>query len=236
MDGISKFLAHPFTIAVAGALLSVVVIPLFTSRWQDHQRELDIKSKLVTDMTAIMAEPIANSRIWSRGASVGPEMPSYSETLRQIDIKQAEVSALLQVYFPKQFDLSRRWEAFARALNYCIRLTAADPPFRRDSHLEVVRAYVSSTGAPTQINWEALRSTGPDFGFGPDFEKAYEALTALMLRQGNSIVQQVIESKIQLASVSGRTGGRADDSLLGWSDALTTGSQRTQCRLRVDCT
>jgi hypothetical protein len=195
----SKILSHPLTIATATALFSLVLVPLFTERWQDHQRELDIKAKLITEMTSVMAEPIADSRIRSRGASVGPEMPSYSQTLRNIDVKQAEISALLEIYFPDQPELSRDWDAFARALNYCVRLTAADLPDRKIPHLDVVRGYVEQSHVPLNINWQVLGNAKWNEGFGPDFEQAYESLTQWMLQQGNRIVQRVLASKVRLA-------------------------------------
>jgi hypothetical protein len=199
MADTSKILSHPLTITTASALFSLVLVPLFTERWQDHQRELDIKAKLITEMTVVMAEPIADSRIWSRGATVGPEMPSYSQTLRNIDLKQAEVTALLQIYFPDQSELSRDWNAFTKALNYCVRLTAADLPDRKIPHLDVVRAYVEQSHVPLNINWQVLGNAKWDDGFGSDFEKAYELLTQWMLQQGNAIVQRVLVSTIRLA-------------------------------------
>jgi hypothetical protein len=166
---------------------------MFTKRWQDNQREQDIKSTLVTKMSEMMVEPIANSRIWSRGAEIGPEMPSYSETLRKIDIRQAEISTLLKVYFRDQSDLLRDWASFAKALNYCVRLTAADTPERKDPHLRVVRDYVQRS----DVDWNALSTAKWRDGFGPDFEQAYETLTNMMVQRGDEIIAKALASKFR---------------------------------------
>jgi hypothetical protein len=198
METLVKILAHPLTVAVASALLSLVLVTLLTKKWQDRQREIDIKSKLVTDMTAVMAEPIANSRIWSRGASVGTEMPSYSETLRRVDMRKAEVGTLLQVYFSEAPTLLGEWENYAKALNYCVRMTAADDPIRKLRHVEIVRNYVKIRRGTIEVNWDVLGTQQYQDGFGSEFEKSYEALTTWMLQRGNQIVRSVLTKRIQL--------------------------------------
>jgi hypothetical protein len=194
---IAKALAHPLVVAIASALLSLMLVTLLTKRWQDRQKELEIKSRLVTEMTRTISEPIASSRIWSRGVQLGTGMPSYAETLHQIDIKQAELSALLQVYFPDNPNLSARWRTFSGALNYCVRITAQDEPTRKTAHVEKVREFVCRDGKPPDLDWEFLGRAQWNDGFGPEFERIYEALTDWMLQYGNTIVHDVLVAKIE---------------------------------------
>jgi hypothetical protein len=42
-------------------------------------------------MTEAIAEPIADSRLWSRGASGIDQVQKYAQTLRTIDVQEAEV-------------------------------------------------------------------------------------------------------------------------------------------------
>ena len=46
-----KFLAHPLTLLLVGAVVSGFGVPWVTSRWQIRQRKLDLKSELVRDVS-----------------------------------------------------------------------------------------------------------------------------------------------------------------------------------------
>jgi hypothetical protein len=47
----SDFLNHPFVLLLTGALLSGLLIPSFTRRWQNHQKILELKTELVSEVS-----------------------------------------------------------------------------------------------------------------------------------------------------------------------------------------
>jgi hypothetical protein len=44
---VEEIVSHPFFLLLVGALISGLLIPYFTRRWQNHQKELEIKTNLV---------------------------------------------------------------------------------------------------------------------------------------------------------------------------------------------
>jgi hypothetical protein len=44
-------LSHPFVLLVIGALLTSLLLPSITRRWQDHQRQLDLQDELVSTIS-----------------------------------------------------------------------------------------------------------------------------------------------------------------------------------------
>ena len=46
-----ELLKHPLIVLLVGALISGLLIPAFTRRWQNYQKALEIKTQLVSDLS-----------------------------------------------------------------------------------------------------------------------------------------------------------------------------------------
>jgi len=44
-------LSHPLFLLVIGAIISSIIIPVYTNQWQNYQKELEIKSKLAEEIS-----------------------------------------------------------------------------------------------------------------------------------------------------------------------------------------
>src|SRR5207302_11300464 len=64
---LSHGLAHPLLIAVVVALLGNWLIPHFTRKWQDHQKALEIKTGLVSDMGESISNAVTTGRFIAAG-------------------------------------------------------------------------------------------------------------------------------------------------------------------------
>src|SRR5947209_3870227 len=195
---LSAVLRHPLIIALVSACVSLLVVPYLTRRWQNYQRVLDIKTTLLTQMAEAVAEPIAHARL--RARLLPEEEGLYTKDLALLDLRQAKIGALLLVYFSKQSELFPEWTAFARALNYCVRLSAlGDHPNRKLGHQKMVQGYAVQTNMPLKVNWNSLATAraGNDEAVSA-FESNYQILTDAMLERWNRIAQQVIRGDLQL--------------------------------------
>ena len=48
---IYEWLSHPLLLLLVGALVSSYLLPLLTQSWQNHQKELELKSALVSQIS-----------------------------------------------------------------------------------------------------------------------------------------------------------------------------------------
>ena len=55
---IKKTLSHPMLLLIAGAIISSLIIPYFTRQWQDHQKELELKSDLADQINKAVSNTL----------------------------------------------------------------------------------------------------------------------------------------------------------------------------------
>lgn len=111
---LGRVLGHPLLLLLVGALLSALIVPVFTQRWQDHQRELDVQTGLVSQMTEAATQFMVASRIaMSDKSSVGE--PRIRQAWRRWKTDSAVIRAKLRAYYPRD-DISREWESFDQAV------------------------------------------------------------------------------------------------------------------------
>jgi hypothetical protein len=117
-DGLSagaKILKHPLTLLLLGGLLTAVVGPFITRTWQTHERELEVKSELVDQMSQATAALMTSVHVreFNRGRFSGNE---YLDAFRQWDEQSQVIDARLATYFPGNKHLSGGWRALSLAL------------------------------------------------------------------------------------------------------------------------
>jgi hypothetical protein len=118
---VSDWLAHPLVLLVAGAVISSVVVPRLTSRWQNHQKALELKTDLVSEI----AKAVTSLVIAVQAAEVGSKSQSQEEfdkAYRAWETDWAVIASKLRAYFPKA-DLVRQWNDVARLTSTFYMLT-----------------------------------------------------------------------------------------------------------------
>ena len=95
-----------------GALISSLLVPWFTQKWQDHQKALELKSDLASQIAESATSAIVTSR------SVHEEKrhdfsPAEEKSWRAWQIKSAAIEARLRAYFPNN-SLADEWLGFTQ--------------------------------------------------------------------------------------------------------------------------
>jgi hypothetical protein len=194
---LSRGLAHPFVIAIVVAVLVNWLIPQFTRKWQDHQKALEIKTGLVSDMGESISDAVMTGRFIAAGlvsrSSSDPraDQRAFNDGYRAWTTSNASIGAKIQAYFGN--DLGAQWRSFANVVTDYFQLSAtpgsgraeqvqeiltyrALPPFLRLSNAER-RALVKSNSSAT-------------------FQNAYGQLGRAMLARGDELVQGVLDSGV----------------------------------------
>ena len=60
------FFQHPLVILLAGSIISGILIPFFTKSWQNHQKSLDIKNDLVSEVSKTVTTMMINIQYFFR--------------------------------------------------------------------------------------------------------------------------------------------------------------------------
>lgn len=107
---LSEFLSHPFVLLIAGAIISSILVPLFSKRWQDRKKKLEIKIELITKISEVVASWELDTR-----ALVNLKKPPI-ERNPNWRVKGSSITAILFAYFPTQ-PIYEKWKVYFNILD-----------------------------------------------------------------------------------------------------------------------
>ncbi len=193
----SHGLAHPFVIAVVIAVLVNFLIPQFTRKWQDHQKALEIKTGLVSDMGESTSNAVMNGRFIAAGlvsrSSSDPraDQRAFNDGYRAWTTSNASIGAKIQAYFGN--DLGSQWRSFSNVVTDYFQLSAT-PGSGRAGQVQEILAY---SELPSFLRLSAadrralVKSNSSD-----TFQNAYGQLGRALLARGDELVQGVLDSGV----------------------------------------
>jgi hypothetical protein len=130
-----------------GATISGLLIPSITQRWQNHQKELDVKSRLVGETSAALAT--------FRGAVQRIELGGGQRGLHDLDaayanwgVKSAVIRSELEAYFPHKKKLLAAWDDLDTGVTGAYYVLKNPSAATRHS---TYSAYRSSIGPPKTV-------------------------------------------------------------------------------------
>ena len=104
---LDNILKHPLFLLVLGAILTGLVLPSITRRWQNYQKELDLKTELVAEMSKSLMtvlETFEFSILHSLDGteSVNKHSTGRNEVLKEWKIWSCVIGSKLHAYFPNK--------------------------------------------------------------------------------------------------------------------------------------
>ena len=182
----SHGLSHPLLIAVVIAVLGNFLIPNFTRKWQDHQKALEIKTGLVSDMGESISNAVMTGRFISAGlvsrSSADPraDQRAFNDGYRAWTTSNASIGAKIQAYFGN--DLGSQWRSFANVVTDYFQLSATPGSGRKDQVQEIL-SYPALR--PLVRLSEAERRALVKSNSSATFQNAYGRLGSAMLARGD---------------------------------------------------
>lgn len=151
-----ELLKHPLTVLLVGALISGLLIPAFTQRWQNHRKALEIKTELVSDLSKSIMGIVMATQFAHVGAK-SQEQADFDQAYRDWEIESAVIGTKLQAYFPNT-TIPTQWKAFSALVTdfYALEGIAGGERFRCAADL-AGRLGVASSYQGDQ-DWLALRN------------------------------------------------------------------------------
>jgi hypothetical protein len=182
---LSDVLAHPMVLLLAGGVLTGMLVPLITRRWQNRQKALELKTGLVTDLSdsvtrLLLAVQLVRSRrdlAKARGTREPAEVlearqATFDEAYVAWETASATLRAKLLAYFPTS-GIERDWNRLAEAVTVFYALEGQDADQQRVGMERIV---------------EFLELSPP--------EQSRDAIRAGILRAQAGLVQRTLKASV----------------------------------------
>ena len=150
----------PLLAVLLTAALSGYVIPRITRRWQDHQKELEIKISFVEEISDAVLQFILAMQFAQRRIST---QQAYDEAYRKWEVQRAVLTGKLRAYFRDQ-EIAQAFESFSDAVSDFYALSGISNPQYRERQIQKLKGYFGDAAT----NWERLA----------DQEKSYDDFSA----------------------------------------------------------
>jgi len=138
----------PLLAVLLTAAPSGYVVPRITRRWQDHQKELEIKTSLVDAVSDEVLQFVLAMQFSERGAST---QAAFDEAYRRWEIQRAVLTGKLRVYFGDS-TIAQDFESFSDALSDFYALAGTSHPKYRTEQIEKLKSYFGKAAT----DWEML--------------------------------------------------------------------------------
>ena len=186
-------------VTVVAALLGSWLLPQLTRGWQNHQKSLEIKTGLVSQMSESVSSAVATGRFIAAGlvaeSSSDPraEQGAWNDAYRTWTTESASIGAKLRAYFGA--GIGSDWQTFTYVITDYLQLSAN---VKRDSgRVEQVREIFTYRDRLTNAHlsrhdWLVLATTRS----GAAFQSAYAELGRGLLTRQDELVQRVLDSSV----------------------------------------
>jgi len=109
-----KILTHPLLLLLIGAVISGLLVPYITNQWQNHQKEMEIKTNLVTQISKAVSDIIIVSRMIQIPSFSNTNL-SYANTFEDWEVSKSTIGSQIQAYFP-QNNIRQEWDNLSSAI------------------------------------------------------------------------------------------------------------------------
>jgi len=185
---LTELLAHPLLLLILSAIISRYLIPTLTRRWQDHEKELEIK----IDLTGQISEEVTRMIMAVQLAEVGTKSQTqedFDKAYQNFEVNSAVMGSRLRAYFP-QTCIGPDWDKYSELVIHFYALTGTRAPARREERLQKISQYFSPNHS--NIDWAALAKRERDY----NYHYNWNALRNQILDHKNGVIQQILNSRI----------------------------------------
>lgn len=189
-EDISKMLSHPLLLLLITALISQYMIPSITRGWQNHQKEIELK----TDIAGQITEMVSTIMMAIQVVEVtGGNQQDYDRAYRDWEIRQAVLGSKVRSYYPDTH-FGEDWDAFSEIVTAVYALPATFDPAYRKERLIALKAYFPKA----EIAWDALESIKLKEAEPDKYLKAWFGLKKAVLRRNEELNHRILKSPMAM--------------------------------------
>lgn len=153
----ADFLAHPLILLLFGALVSGLLIPEITRRWQIGQKALEIKIGLVGDLSETIMDMVTSIHFVQLGAnSMGNQ--EFDHAYQTWVVRSAGVDARLRAYFPGT-EIPDEWSKFSEIVTPIYDSVCAEEDKKPEIASKIGEKISIQSGSPHRgiEDWDTLK-------------------------------------------------------------------------------
>lgn len=192
---IYQILKHPVFLLFMTALVSSYLIPKITKRWQDHQKELELKTNFVSEISESVASIVTAVQFAELGA-VSQTQSNYDEAYRSWEIKRAVIGSKIRGYFPNT-RIGSDWDTFSEIVTEVYSLSGTTNDSYRKERTERIRDYFPKS----KVDWDTLLNVELKKGGFQSFNKFlkpwFDLKTELFIEK-DKLMQRILDAPVAL--------------------------------------
>jgi hypothetical protein len=189
----AKLLANPLLVTVVAAVLSGLLIPYVSRGWQNHQKALEVKTGLVTQMSESSSGTVATSRFLAASliAPTTDPQPIWNEAYRNWVTESSSIGARLQAYVSRQ--TGDRWRSFGYSVTDFLSLSVAPKSSNsREAQINEINALL-----PKGLRFPAKEHAALAQPHATqEFQDAYADVSLRLAAWRDALVRQVLDAHI----------------------------------------
>lgn len=119
---------NPLLVLIVGAIFTGIFIPWITRRWQYKQKELELKTKLVSDITKSVMKTAMTIYLFNApknqlqlSMDSNKQQEELNETYKEWKVDSCIIGTKLHAYFPEEKlgdeQIHKKWDRFKDALS-----------------------------------------------------------------------------------------------------------------------
>jgi hypothetical protein len=102
---------------IIGAVISGILIPYFTRQWQDHQKDLELKTDLVSGISKAIVDLMLAAQLIETKTSPIITNQSYDLAYHNWAESSAIIESQLYAYFPSTH-IGQQWNNYSRIVDF----------------------------------------------------------------------------------------------------------------------
>src|SRR5215212_8378501 len=119
---IGGYLSNPLLLLGVGAVISGLLVPYITSQWQNHEKELELKTAVVTRLSESVSNVLTAAQFTTAEL---PEVVDYYQAYYEWETASSAIGSYLRAYFPDA-NIEEEWDEYANVTTSFFRLSAAN--------------------------------------------------------------------------------------------------------------
>jgi hypothetical protein len=190
-----QLLKHPVFLLLMTALVSSYLIPKITKRWQDHQKEMELKTSFVSEISESVVSMVTAVQ-FAELRALSQTSDKYDDAYRSWEIKRAVISSKIRGYFPNT-TIGSDWDTFSDIVTDVYALSGIkDPGFRKQRITRIRDQFPNS-----KVDWDTLLEIELKDGGFQSFNKFLSAwfdLREQLFIEKNRLIQRIIDAPVEL--------------------------------------
>jgi len=186
---------QPFLLLIATGAISHYLIPKITKRWQDQQKEIELKTNFISEISESVLKMILAVQ-FAEVHSKSQTQEQYSAAYREWEIEKAIIGSKIRGYFPNT-TLGQDWDEYADIVTEVYALSGTTDTAFRNDRLKGLNLYFDNAA----IDWESLEKHHLKEGGFNKFQiysKAWFSLRKSTLDRKDALVQEILNSRVAL--------------------------------------